>query len=98
MKAYSVLSPLVTLLVISNGSLAVEMAAGENLAEKNGSQACHAADHKIVGPSYQEVATKYKNAKGAAAMLAQKVKNGGGVVWGEIPMPANSLKVSDADI
>ncbi len=31
-------------------------------------------------------------------MLADKVKKGGPGVWGPIPMPPNSPRVSDADI
>ena len=33
---------------------------GQDLMKKNGCAACHAEDKKIVGPSYQEVAAKYK--------------------------------------
>lgn len=66
------------------------------LAAKYNCTACHAADKKIVGPSYKEVAAKYAGDSGAAAKLEQKVKNGGGGVWGAIPMPPNN--VPDADI
>ncbi len=59
--------------------------------------ACHAVDKKVVGPSYKEVAAKYKADKGAAAKLEEKVKKGGQGVWGQVPMPPNSF-VSDADI
>lgn len=66
------------------------------LAAKYNCSACHAADKKIVGPSYKEVAAKYAGDSGAAAKLEQKVKNGGGGVWGAIPMPPNN--VPDADL
>lgn len=53
--------------------------------------ACHAVDHKVVGPSYQDVAKRYKGQKGAAAMLAEKVIKGGAGHWnaltGGVPMP-----------
>lgn len=71
---------------------------GETLASKNGCLACHTIDKKLVGPSYKEVATKYKGVAGADATLIAKVKAGGVGTWGKIPMPANSPKVSDADI
>jgi len=67
------------------------------LAQKSGCTACHAVDKKVVGPSYKEVAAKYKADKGAAAKLEEKVKKGGQGVWGPVPMPPNSF-VSDADI
>jgi cytochrome c len=68
-----------------------------DLAKKSGCLACHAVDKKLVGPSYKEVAAKYKGDKTAEAMLIDKVKKGGSGVWGAVPMPPNSL-VKDADI
>jgi cytochrome c len=67
------------------------------LAKKSGCLACHAVDKKVVGPSYQEVAAKYKGDKTAEAKLIDKVKKGGSGVWGAVPMPPNST-VKDADI
>jgi len=73
-------------------------AAGETeLATKSGCLACHAVDHKVIGPAYKDVAAKYKGDAGAAAKLYAKVKAGGGGVWGPIPMPPNA-QVSDKDI
>ena len=71
--------------------------AGEDLLKKNNCLACHAVDKKILGPSYQDVAAKYKGDAGAAARLQEKVKKGGVGVWGQVPMPPNA-QVSDADI
>jgi cytochrome c len=68
------------------------------LAGKSGCLACHAVDKKIVGPSYKDVAAKYKSDKGAEAKLIEKVKKGGQGVWGDMPMPPNSPLVKDADI
>jgi cytochrome c len=45
-------------------------------------------DHKVVGPGFKEVAAKYKG-QDVAAQLAQKVRNGGAGVWGQVPMPPN---------
>jgi cytochrome c5/cytochrome c551/c552 len=78
-----------------SGSL--DTAGGQALMQKDGCAACHAIDKKLVGPAYQDVAAKYKDDKGAAVRLAQKVKAGGAGVWGQIPMPANAA-VSDDDI
>ena len=71
--------------------------AGEELMKKDGCTACHAIDKKVVGPSYKEVAAKYRGDAKAPAMLAEKIKKGGSGVWGPVPMPANA-NVSDADI
>lgn len=67
------------------------------LAQKSGCLACHAVDHKVIGPAYKDVAKKYAGDKTQAARLYAKVKNGGGGVWGQIPMPPNSA-VSEGDI
>ena len=71
--------------------------ASEALLKKHNCTACHALDKKMVGPSYKDVAKKYKGQKDAAAKLAQKVKKGGKGVWGPVPMPPNPA-VSDADL
>ena len=71
--------------------------ASEELAKKHACFACHATDKKLVGPSYKDVAAKYRGDKGAEAKLADKVKKGGVGVWGQVPMPPNAA-VPDADI
>jgi cytochrome c len=71
--------------------------ASEELAKKHACFACHAVDKKLVGPSYKEVAAKYRADKGAGAKLFDKVKKGGTGVWGQVPMPPNGA-VPDADI
>ena len=59
------------------------------LAKQKNCLACHATDKKLVGPSYKDVAAKYKGDKDAAAKLAKKIREGGVGVWGQVPMPAN---------
>jgi cytochrome c len=90
---------LVISLFISAGLLAGtgNALASEALAKKYNCLTCHAVDKKVVGPSYQDVAAKYKGDAGAEAKLIAKVKNGGSGVWGQIPMPPNA-SVPDADI
>ena len=84
-------------LILGAGS-AMGAAEGEVLAQKNGCIACHAIDKKLVGPSFQEISKKYKGDSVAQATLIAKVKAGGTGVWGKIPMPPQSPKVSEADI
>jgi cytochrome c len=59
------------------------------LAKQKNCLACHATDKKLVGPSYKDVAAKYKGDKDASAKLAKKIREGGVGVWGQVPMPAN---------
>jgi cytochrome c len=82
-------------LTFVTGTLAAET--GEALTKNSGCTACHSVDKKLVGPSFKDVAAKYKNNKGAEAALVKKVKAGGKGAWGEIPMPPNA-QVKDDDI
>ncbi|MCH2221945.1 MAG: c-type cytochrome [Dechloromonas sp.] len=69
--------------------------ASEELAKAKNCLTCHAADKKIVGPSYKDIAAKRAGEKGAEAALAQKIKAGSKNEWGTVPMPPNN--VSDAE-
>lgn len=71
------------------------LADGLGNAKKAGCMSCHAVDRKIVGPSFRDVAAKYKDDAGAEANLIKKVKGGGGGVWGKVRMPANLGKMTD---
>ena len=82
--------------VAAGALLAVPAQADEALAKKHGCLACHTVDKKSVGPSYKEIAQKYKG-QNVAAKLEEKVKKGGQGVWGQIPMPPNAT-VPDADV
>ena len=67
------------------------------LAKQNACLGCHAVDKKIVGPSFQSVAQKYKHDPNAPTFLKNKITKGGSGSWGVVPMPANA-KLSDADL
>ena len=67
------------------------------IAKQNACLGCHAVNKKIVGPSFQAVAEKYKNDVNAQAFLKNKITKGGSGSWGVVPMPANA-KLSDADL
>ncbi len=70
--------------------------ANAQLAQQKNCMSCHAIDKKIVGPSYKDVAAKYKGDAGAETKLVQKVLKGGAGVWGPVPMPANNISEADA--
>ena len=78
-------------------AFAASAQANDKLAQSSGCNTCHGVDKKIIGPSYKEVAAKYRADKGAEAGLIKKVKAGGKGVWGETPMPPNA-HVKDEDI
>ena len=82
-------------LMVAGSASAAEM---NPLAKKHNCTSCHTMDKKLVGPSYADVAKKYKGDAGAAARLEAKVAKGGSGVWGAMPMPPNAPKVPEADI
>nr|HRO61039.1 c-type cytochrome [Burkholderiaceae bacterium] len=67
------------------------------LAASANCMACHGVDRRMVGPSFREVAERYRGQPGAAALLAGRVKNGVQGVWGQVPMPANAT-IHDEDV
>jgi len=73
-----------------------EAASGPELAKQYNCLACHSVDAKLVGPSYKQVAAKYKG-QNVTAKLMQKVKAGGSGSFGAIPMSPNP-QVPDADL
>ncbi len=46
-------------LMVAGSAMAIDM---PPLAKKDGCTACHAIDHKVVGPAWMDVAKKYKGA------------------------------------
>lgn len=66
------------------------------LAMSKNCMSCHAVERKVLGPSFKDIAAKYRDNKAATDLLASKIMKGGAGVWGPVPMPANS-QVNEAD-
>ena len=77
-------------------SVAAPAMADLALATSKNCMACHAADKKLVGPAYKDVAAKYAGQKDAVDKLTTKIIKGGSGVWGPVPMPANA-QVNEAE-
>ena len=82
--------------------LQISHAASENqsaflIAKKNACLGCHATNKKIVGPSFEAIALKYKNNPNAQSFLKNKILKGGAGSWGVVPMPTNA-KLNDVDL
>ncbi|PAJ79483.1 c-type cytochrome [Burkholderia ubonensis] len=85
------------LLACTFGAIAhADVGDGLKVARGNACMGCHAVDRKLVGPSFKDIAARYKGDPQAVAKLSKKVKEGGSGVWGAIPMPAHP-RMSDAD-
>lgn len=54
---------------------------------------CHAANERMIGPSYQEIADKYSDKD--VDLLASKIIEGGSGVWGGVPMSPHSQVSKD---
>ncbi|MBL0421600.1 c-type cytochrome [Ramlibacter sp. AW1] len=63
------------------------------LLQKNSCTACHSPDRKLVGPSWNDVAGKHA---GKADYLVGRIRGGGSGVWGNIPMPPQSIGAAEA--
>ena len=64
-----------------------DVKAATTLAYKRGCLSCHSLTKKVVGPSFEAIATKYAKDKLSVMQAAEFIKLGGKGVWGPIPMP-----------
>ncbi|MCU0774007.1 MAG: c-type cytochrome [Ideonella sp.] len=73
--------------------------ASDAISKKAGCAVCHSVDKRGLGPSYQEIAAKYKGDAKAPALLAERVRKGSKGVWGAVPMtPTPPDRLSDAEL
>lgn len=66
-------------MVAAAGALAAGIVfaqSGAELLKSKGCLGCHEADKKKVGPSFKDVAAKYRGDKGAEGKLVDKLKEG----------------------
>lgn len=68
------------------------------LATKHLCITCHNPDLKVVGPSYRDVAAKYRDDSEAAAKLIAQMRAGGSGKWGTVPMLPFEGKVPPDDM
>lgn len=93
-----IISAGIVALVAGVGFGPVYGAAPEEAMKSAGCLACHAPERKMVGPSFKDIAAKYKG-QDVTAQLIEKVRKGGSGVFGPIPMAPNPpAKISDADL
>lgn len=86
-------------LVVSALLAAAPALASEKLSAQGGCATCHAAAKKGIGPSWHDIAAKYKGQADAPALLTRRVREGSKGVWGPLPMaPTPAAKIGDADL
>ncbi|RRD58961.1 cytochrome C [Comamonadaceae bacterium OH2545_COT-014] len=74
-------------------------ASPEAAIHRAGCMACHAKGRKMIGPSFRDIAARYKGRKDSMRHLMNTVRRGGAGVYGPVPMPPTTAdKISDADL
>ncbi len=74
---------------ISAPELAEAGSSGGRAIERSDCLSCHSEFERIVGPSWRDIAQRYRAAGNSRSDLIDKIINGGRGAWGEIPMPAH---------
>ncbi|MDD1012221.1 c-type cytochrome [Pseudomonas sp. TNT2022 ID1025] len=59
----------------------------DDLLSRNACLGCHALEQKIVGPSFKDIAQRYREQPEALRTVAGHIGEGGSGRWGQIPMP-----------
>ena len=64
-----------------------ELAQGQAFMDGSDCMRCHGIDRKFVGPSFLQVADRYRDQGDAQAYIARKILEGSVGVWGNVIMP-----------
>jgi cytochrome c len=72
--------------VSSHQEAPVTFIAGKSIIAKSDCKACHFEDKKSIGPSFNDVAAKYKPTASNIDLLSGKIIKGGAGVWGDVAM------------
>jgi cytochrome c len=70
--------------------MAAKFPVAHALIAKGNCKSCHLPDVKLVGPSFAEIADKYRGDPQAETTLSRRVVGGGAGVWGLVAMPPNA--------
>ncbi|MBN8825692.1 MULTISPECIES: ThuA domain-containing protein [unclassified Spirosoma] len=80
--------------IVPQNGLAIK---GGMIINANDCYHCHSINQKLVGPTFTEIAQRYKDDDQAEDRLSKKVISGGGGSWGNIAMSAHpELPLDDA--
>jgi cytochrome c len=87
---------LLVLLACAGIAMGGQARASTDLAKTKNCMGCHALDKKVLGPSFKDVAAKYKGQKDAEAKIVASMTKGSTGVWGPMAMPPNALSAAEA--
>jgi len=75
------------------------MAADVSTIAKTKCGGCHTLDKKAMGPTFMDIAAKYKGDKDAVSKMTANITKGGKFGWNmPMAMPAKGMGASEADI
>lgn len=83
--------------LITMEAASADEAATLQILQRNACTACHQPAVKTVGPSWKDVANRYRDGSKTAAQLGESVKKGSTGQWGPVPMPPQA-QLNDADL
>lgn len=87
----SLAKPLFLLACLVSGTAgAADAASAAQLAKARNCMTCHLADSPLMGPSFKEIAGRYRGQPDSEASVVQRVMKGSKGVWGSVPMPSNN--------
>lgn len=70
--------------------------ANQQLATRSNCMTCHQMDKKALGPSFKEIAARYKGQANAQTTLTNSILQGVRGKWGRVPMAAQRVSPADA--
>lgn len=76
--------------------ISIQTVIASQLISQSDCQSCHAVNAKLAGPSYTEIAKKYKEDENARNYLKKKIISGGTGVWGDMAMPPHPTLTENA--
>ncbi|MGC2167316.1 MAG: c-type cytochrome [Gallionella sp.] len=95
MKAMMVSMVAVASIAFAGAAMAADMPA----AGKTKCGACHALDKKGMGPSFKDIAAKYKGDKDAVGKMESAIAKGGAFGWNfPMAMPPKGMGATDDEI
>ena len=81
---------------LGSSSVSAKHVKGKSFIDGSDCKSCHSLDKKSIGPTYLEVANRYKGKSAAIPALVQKVIKGGNGNWGHAMMAAHP-QLSESD-
>jgi|SRR6056297_2277527 len=71
----------------------------ETIAAEAGCGGCHQMEQALTGPSWQDIADRYRGEDGASETLQKRMRSGAQGSWGDTPMmPVTKEQLTDDEL